>query len=99
MALVISYEKNVVAFRLERFAGWASHPLESAAFSRRTPNVVISGFDDSARATSEVDTPRRSWPRRRLITKPSKGDDHVSWSSSALASCSAGVSKPSVNQP
>ena len=24
-------------FRLERFAGWALHPLESAAFSRRTP--------------------------------------------------------------
>ena len=24
-------------FRLERIAGWASHPLESAAFSRRAP--------------------------------------------------------------
>src|SRR5262245_55919861 len=24
-------------FRLERIAGWASHPLESAALSRRTP--------------------------------------------------------------
>src|SRR5215470_17245848 len=24
-------------FRLERIAGWALHPLESAAFSRRTP--------------------------------------------------------------
>src|SRR6202021_1418760 len=24
-------------FRLERFAGWGLHPLESAAFSRRTP--------------------------------------------------------------
>jgi hypothetical protein len=23
-------------FRLERFAGWGSHPLESAAFARRT---------------------------------------------------------------
>ena len=28
-------------FRLERVAGWASHPLESAAFSRRTPTAVI----------------------------------------------------------
>jgi hypothetical protein len=28
-------------FRLERFAGWASHPLESAAFSRRTPKADI----------------------------------------------------------
>src|SRR5262249_32210563 len=28
-------------FRLERFAGWASHPLESAAFSRRTPEADV----------------------------------------------------------
>src|SRR6516162_7508594 len=28
-------------FRLERFAGWASHPLESAAFSRRTPTPAV----------------------------------------------------------
>src|SRR5690349_6959695 len=28
-------------FRLERIAGWALHPLESAAFSRRTPSSVI----------------------------------------------------------
>src|SRR6516165_7887575 len=28
-------------FRLERSAGWASHPLESAAFSRRTPIPVV----------------------------------------------------------
>src|SRR6476659_6238522 len=27
-------------FRLERIAGWASHPLESAAFSRRTPTAA-----------------------------------------------------------
>src|SRR5215475_6519881 len=26
-------------FRLERFAGWDLHPLESAAFSRRTPQA------------------------------------------------------------
>src|SRR5207248_3944063 len=29
-------------FRLERIAGWASHPLESAAFSRRTPRAADS---------------------------------------------------------
>jgi hypothetical protein len=29
------------SFRLKRFAGWASHPLETAAFSRRTPEAVI----------------------------------------------------------
>jgi hypothetical protein len=28
-------------FRLERIAGWASHPLESAAFSRRTPIPAV----------------------------------------------------------
>jgi hypothetical protein len=28
-------------FRLERFAGWGLHPLESVAFSRRTPKAVI----------------------------------------------------------
>src|SRR6516162_3147850 len=28
-------------FRRERIAGWASHPLESAAFSRRTPKAVV----------------------------------------------------------
>jgi hypothetical protein len=28
-------------FRLERTAGWALHPLESAAFSRRTPEPAI----------------------------------------------------------
>src|SRR6516165_1028101 len=28
-------------FRLEQIAGWASHPLESAAFSRRTPKPAV----------------------------------------------------------
>src|ERR1700680_1425199 len=28
-------------FRLERNAGWVSHPLESAAFSRRTPRTAV----------------------------------------------------------
>src|SRR5438270_13440341 len=35
-------------FRLERIAGWASHPLESAAFSRRTPGAVIAGSEYSS---------------------------------------------------
>ena len=30
-------------FRLERIAGWALHPLESAALSRRTPEAAIRG--------------------------------------------------------
>src|SRR5271169_2067663 len=29
-------------FRLERIAGWASHHLESAALSRRTPKAALS---------------------------------------------------------
>jgi hypothetical protein len=28
-------------FRLEHFAGWGFHPLESAAFSRRTPSTAV----------------------------------------------------------
>ena len=28
-------------FRLERVAGWGLHPLESAAFSRRTPKAAV----------------------------------------------------------
>jgi hypothetical protein len=57
-------------------------------------------LDDSAgaRARSEDDTREDRGPVVRLITKSSKGDNHVSWSSSALASCRIGVSKPSVNQ-
>ena len=31
-------------FRLERIAGWALHPLESAAFPRRTPISAIRGI-------------------------------------------------------
>jgi hypothetical protein len=31
-------------FRLEQIAGWASHPLESAAFSRRTPKAAFRGI-------------------------------------------------------
>src|SRR5947209_19147388 len=30
-----------IAFRLERIAGWALHPLESAALSRRTPTAAV----------------------------------------------------------
>jgi hypothetical protein len=31
-------------FRLERTAGWASHPLQSAALSRRTPKPAVRGI-------------------------------------------------------
>ena len=37
-------------FRLERIAGWASHPLESAAFSRHTSRPIIH--------------PDTDWPRK-----------------------------------
>ena len=30
-----------ITCRLEHFAGWAFHPLENAAFARRTPNAVF----------------------------------------------------------
>ena len=38
-------------FRLERFAGWGSHPLESAAFSRRTRKAGIAAWDLSNATT------------------------------------------------
>src|SRR5690349_19713918 len=33
-------------FRLERCAGWALHPLESAAFARRTPRAAVRWIQD-----------------------------------------------------
>ena len=45
-------------FRQERIAGWALHPLESAAFSRRTPIAVI-----GSKETANLKTQRQS---RRL---------------------------------
>src|SRR5690349_832260 len=41
-------------FRLERIAGWASHPLESAAFSRRTPMAVFLASDAARDVTGQV---------------------------------------------
>src|SRR5215468_10267396 len=35
-------------FRLERLAGWGFHPLESAAFARRTPFAEIGPISESA---------------------------------------------------
>src|SRR5580704_11730301 len=43
-------------FRLERIAGWALHPLESAALSRRTPIPVIGLI-------------ARRWPRRSFFER------------------------------
>src|SRR4051812_17658632 len=34
-------------FRLERIAGWDLHPLESAAFARRTPKPVIANSNSA----------------------------------------------------
>src|SRR5262249_28344014 len=58
-------------FRLERIAGWALHPLESAALSRRTPFADIrtrflhrlTGFLSAGRATSTA-----LWPRAEVRT-------------------------------
>jgi hypothetical protein len=47
-------------FRLERIAGWASHPLESAAFSRRTPKAAV---------RSKVARPRRVAAEGELPTR------------------------------
>jgi hypothetical protein len=55
-------------FRLERSAGWALHPLESAAFSRRTPIPAIPALIKRGRRP-ERDTRQgvsRSRDRRRL---------------------------------
>jgi len=58
-------------FRLERFAGWASHPLESAAFSRRTPRPAVPTRVNGREASSEtrrspaqeIGRPRRPTPQ------------------------------------
>jgi len=39
-------------FRLERIAGWALHPLESAAFSRRTPIPAVAAKADGFPASA-----------------------------------------------
>ncbi len=52
-------------FRLEHFAGWGSHPLENAAFSRRTPTRVIqpSASGSSAiRSGAAALRCARTWP-------------------------------------
>ncbi len=50
-------------FRLERITGWALHPLESAAFSRRTP---IPAIRDAKPAAAE------SVVSRRLVAQPTR---------------------------
>src|SRR6516165_8691500 len=42
-------------FRLERIAGWASHPLESAALSRRTPKAAISRTPSGSQVRPRVE--------------------------------------------
>ena len=34
-------------FRRERIAGWALHPLESAAFARRTPKPAVRIYEEA----------------------------------------------------
>jgi hypothetical protein len=48
-------------FRRERIAGWALHPLESAALPRRTPNSGRSRDQDRTRGSD----PKRSSSRNR----------------------------------
>ena len=40
-------------FRLERMAGWGLHPLESAAFARRTPKPAIHADTDETIGSSD----------------------------------------------
>jgi len=52
-------------FRLERIAGWALHPLESAAFSRRTPiPAVRCGSGQGVRSTRLQHSARKGTRRR-----------------------------------
>ena len=52
-------------FRLERFAGWGLHPLESAAFSRRTQIPVIAdgaaNGSNRSKAARSADYLRLPW--------------------------------------
>jgi hypothetical protein len=45
-------------FRLERIAGWALHPLESAALSRRTPRAAQTEPTALARSSGPAVVPR-----------------------------------------
>ena len=58
-------------FRLEPIAGWDLHPLESAAFARRTPSGVTRGRLRLGKRPSPRCTPRRKSGKkpRRLHTK------------------------------
>jgi hypothetical protein len=46
-------------FRLEHFAGWDFHPLESAALSRRTPTAAVVGQFILHRKNLMIQSPRR----------------------------------------
>src|SRR5271169_3632933 len=93
-------------FRLERIAGWASHPLESAAFSRRTP---ISAVRVATIGRLKSTLKSHSWPApvdrrdgRGQTFAPDFGTcqspAQANPSSSAFASFRSAVSNPSVNQ-
>src|SRR5215469_6919143 len=104
------YETRARSHRLGKVPFWddPAHVLVGnlAAGSRShlghfRPQSGRSGFDDPARPTSEGDTREDRDPVEGLTPTPKARNElpHVSWSSSALASCRIGVSKPSVNQP
>ena len=52
-----------VASGWSEFAGWGFHPLESAAFARRTSRAVMGQFPCNSRLTpnSEPQTPKDRW--------------------------------------
>ena len=63
--------------RRERIAGWASHPLESAALSRRTPTAAVRRTIEDRRGSthcgpslpSQEPAFRYFWPYRRLFRR------------------------------
>src|SRR5262249_25379156 len=55
-------------FQLERIAGWALHPLESAAFSRRTPTAVIDIADQRGDLTAYAGTLARLRLERLIVS-------------------------------
>jgi hypothetical protein len=50
-------------FRLEHFAGWDSHPLESAALARRTPVTDIQSVRKWSSKSNEAKLKRDFWRR------------------------------------
>jgi hypothetical protein len=78
-------------FRLERIAGWALHPLESAAFSRRTPIAAVRSapLDRDVRRSRDVcgrAQDRRVADETVIRTRPRTGRRPAHVNSSSRAS-------------